>query len=241
MSLVLRRPAGANVNIDFQEGEGLAITPLSKDFGNIAVGASATQSFTVINMASAIASSLVTSIGGADASQFVISANTCGGASLSAGGTCSVVVQFAPSAPGGKTATLTVSGSTGLASATLTGSGVGTSALAISPQMADFGSQAVGTSNGMPTVFTLTNTASSAAGPFMFAIGGMNSADFVVSGNNCTGVLAPAATCQIGIEFTPTSAGGKFSALIIGGPGGSASVSLTGTGLFPPPSASRPR
>jgi hypothetical protein len=47
-------------------------------------------------------------LSGTNANQFAISANTCTGVTLQAGGTCSVSVTFHPTSTGNKSATLTV-------------------------------------------------------------------------------------------------------------------------------------
>jgi hypothetical protein len=230
-TVVLRRPAGANLTNDFQEGSALTVTPPSKDFGALAVGTNAAQPFTVMNMGSAVAGPLAAGLNGANPDQFALVMNGCAGVSLPAGGTCSVTVQFAPTSAGSKAAALVVSGSTGQVSAALTGSGVAGAMLTIMPPTKDFGSQAVGTISPSQ-MFTVTNVGSSAAGPLGTMLSGANPTEFAAIMDGCAGMtLAPNSTCSVTASFNPTSAGAKTATLTVSGGGGTVSAMLAGTGV----------
>ncbi len=91
----------------------LSLSPGAHDFGQTAVGAtSAATTFTLTNGASPTGA-LTTTIEDANATDFTIGTNTCAGAQLTALGTCTVDVRFAPAATGNRTATLKITGNPG--------------------------------------------------------------------------------------------------------------------------------
>jgi len=109
----------------------LVLTPPFFDFGTVHLRQSASQTFSVENIGTATqlygtAQIQGAVISGVHESDFVIAANTCtSGVLLSGSQTCSVTVQFAPSAAGRRRAVLTVTTSNaGVVSANLVGEGV---------------------------------------------------------------------------------------------------------------------
>ncbi len=61
-----------------------------------------------------------------------------------------------------------------------------------------------------------------------------NNGEFVIPSNSCSTTLAPAASCMVGVTFTPAAVGSQAGALIFtygNNSGGAAqTVSLTGSG-----------
>ena len=100
----------------------LTLTPSSFDFPNQPTGgATPTQAFTLMNNTSAAVSLLPISL--APNTDFQAPGNNCG-TSLAAGSPCTINVDFAPSATGARTATLSVTDSAGdSATANLSGTG----------------------------------------------------------------------------------------------------------------------
>lgn len=86
-------------------------------------GASPTQAFTLTNTTAAALTGITISFTGADPGDFQAASNNCG-TSLGAGASCSINVDFAPTAAGARTATLSVTDSAG-DSATASVSGTG--------------------------------------------------------------------------------------------------------------------
>ncbi len=79
------------------------------DFGAVEVGQSAaSKTITVANQGNAALTLGAVTLGGADAGQFTFDASACAGRSLPAGGSCAIVVGFAPTSLGAKTATVTI-------------------------------------------------------------------------------------------------------------------------------------
>ena len=84
-------------------------------FGSVNLASSATQTVTISNPASATQPlypepnvNTMASIGGANAGDFSIGTDTCAGATVSPGGSCTIQVQFAPTALGSRSATLDI-------------------------------------------------------------------------------------------------------------------------------------
>ena len=123
----------------------VTLDPPQIDFGSVTVGSSSTETLTVTNPTSdwiAIAHTFT----GTDALQFRLVGSSpsadCTGDSIAAGATCYYGIEFTPASAGTKTATLNLGGAT----ASLTGTGVGATAVhqincgsgnAVSPFAAD--------------------------------------------------------------------------------------------------------
>jgi hypothetical protein len=99
----------------------LALTPSRHNFGPVIVGQTASQKFTLKNNTSTPTSALTVSTAGP--APFTITAGTCAGISLQPGKTCTVTVQFAPTATGTRKGTLQAAGTAAAATARLAGTG----------------------------------------------------------------------------------------------------------------------
>ena len=97
-------------------------TSLSYGIENVG-GSSASQTVTMSNSGSAALSITSILVGGANASSFVFS-NNCG-SSLAAGANCAIQGHFAPTAPGGLTALVTIVDNAGTSPQTISLSGMG--------------------------------------------------------------------------------------------------------------------
>jgi hypothetical protein len=107
--------------------------------------------------------------------------------------------------------------------------------LTIEPAAVAFAQQTVGVASSIqPAV--VRNTGTSANTMAAVSIGGANAVDFSVVSTDCVGAaLAPNATCDVELGFTPTAAGASAAQLTATGQGGSsATAALTGSGLFAP-------
>ncbi|MCC6997681.1 MAG: choice-of-anchor D domain-containing protein [Deltaproteobacteria bacterium] len=235
-------PTGASSTTATLTGMGLipgeiSISPAARDFGSLPQGDTTGTpfTFTVTNGGQSPTGSLTVSLTGGDASQFSITSNGCMGMMVPAAGTCTVAVRFNPTTAGAKSASLTITGTPGgSVTAPLSGTGLSPPALSLSPGTQNFGD--VITGNNSTQVFTLTNTGGVASGVPAASLGGADMGMFSVSSNTCTTTLAPAASCNIGVRFQPTSTGAKVGTLNISAtPGGAALAMLSGNGI--PPSA----
>lgn len=213
----------------------LSMSPTSRDLGSILQGQMSTAfSFTVSNTGGVATSSLTASITGSDASHFMITSDMCTGQTLAPAATCMVSALFQPSSAGAKTASLSVTATMGgTAAATLNGTGLGPASLTITPTSATFGSVTLNTTSAA-TSFTVRNTGGVSSGVPSASLGGTNAGDFNISGDTCTAMLAPNATCTVQVTFRPTVAGSRSASLAVAAsPGGSPAASLSGTGATP--------
>ncbi|MEO8725869.1 MAG: choice-of-anchor D domain-containing protein, partial [Acidobacteriaceae bacterium] len=154
---------------------------------------------------------------------------TCA-ATLAARRSCTILVNFTPTAVGVRPGTVTVAddGVGSPQSASLTGSGMTQTTL--TPTSIGFSAQAVGTTSGPRTAYFRNNqlralTISSVVG----------TGDFAYSGGSCP--LAPATlvagkTCTINVVFTPTQVGPRTGVLTINDDAteGPRTISLSGSG-----------
>lgn len=163
---------------------------------------------------------------------------------LGPGASCKVGYRFIPSFVGPEADSLATYDSfraSFMAFANIDGVGTGP-VIDIGPNpFVSFGSQVIGTP-AAPQSLTVTNTGSSNLTLTATAIAGPNASDFSLS-DSCAPyprVLAPAASCSVGVGFTPSAAGSAFADLTITSDAiaGSGLVGLDGFGVAAPsPSA----
>jgi hypothetical protein len=120
-----------------------APVPMFESTGTLAFGsqivntAGAAKTITVRNVGIAGAGSDLTvsavTLGGANAADYSITADTCTGTAVVSGGTCSVTLGFTPGAVGGRAATLTIADNTAAATHTMAVSGTGAAVPVVAP------------------------------------------------------------------------------------------------------------
>ncbi len=178
----------------------VSLSPTSWSAGNVAVGKSVSQAFTLKNGTSSALS--ISSIGLSPATSGFSKTTTCG-ASLAAGTSCDITVTFAPLATGSVSATLAVTDSAGSESASLSGTGVNATA-SLSPTSLAFGNVTTGTTSAIQ-YSTLSNNGSTTLTISSLVISGP---PFAFSGlGTCGASLAPGGTCTISVKFSPTATG----------------------------------
>jgi uncharacterized protein (TIGR03437 family) len=96
--------------------------------------------------------------------------------------------------------------------------------LVVAPRSVDFGTHSVG-KLGVSRTIVATATMGSAAALGPVTISGLNSSDFVVASDGCTGATVPP-SCVVSIGFQPQAMGSRSAELHIG----SLRVQLSGTG-----------
>ena len=103
-----------SISVSGTSTEYISLVPSPKDYGSTQVGSpTATTQFTVENAGSAMSGTLAVALTGANASEFGITGEDCGGTTLPDHGTCTISVRFAPTSAGAKTASLSVTGTPG--------------------------------------------------------------------------------------------------------------------------------
>jgi uncharacterized repeat protein (TIGR03803 family) len=214
-------------------GIGAALLPATTVFANEPVGtASPTKTITLFNYtASTMSITSAGAIGGTNAADFSITGGTCVGLSSlpAAPSSCTYTVTFTPSLVGAETATLSVTDSVGIQTATLKGTGIGAGLL---PATTVFATEPDGTTSPAKTI-TLGNLLAAAISiTSAGAIGGTNAADFSITGGTCVGLssLPPLSSCTYTVTFTPSLVGAETATLSVTTSVGIATAKLKGTG-----------
>jgi hypothetical protein len=210
----------------------LKITPSPQDYGDVLIGVTVSQLFTLTNTGSDTSGALTTAVTGSDAAQFVVGADGCDGQTLAPQASCTLTVTFTPSGTtGDRAASLTLTGTPGgTAVSTLSGRALTPASLSPSEMTHDFGTVDVGQSVGSVS-FTITNNGGQSTGMLTTALSG-STADFVVDTNACTGQSLPyLGTCMLSGHFAPQSFGPKSLTVTLSGmPGAPAVMTWTGVG-----------
>jgi len=217
--------------------EHLSVSPNPLAFGDVQAGSSSTMTVTFSDTGSDdtfISEPLA--ISGQDAGDFSVNtaSTSCGqsvfGLEVPAGGSCTIDVTFAPSATGGRSASLVLPNSSVDGTQVLALTGTGTApAVSLSPSSLDFGQQHVGTSQAQTVTVTNTGTASLIVGlP-------VTTGDFTADATACGKPELPGQSCVITVTFSPNTIGPQSGTLSITSNAGSSpdTVALTGTGVNP--------
>ncbi len=219
----------------------VGLTPAALSFGSQLVGStSGTQPVTLTNTGAAPLAISNIAVTGANAGDFVES-NNCPGASssLAANATCSILISFAPSVAGSRSANVQITDNAGDSpeNVALTGTGVPLApAVSMSPSSLPFGSQPVGSTSANQSV-TLTNSGNAPLSISNIALAGANAGDFAQT-NTCpvgTGTLAAGSSCTIAVAFSPGASGVRSASLQLTDNAGDSpqSVALSGSGAAP--------
>jgi hypothetical protein len=183
---------------DTNSSPAVSLTPVSWNFGNQRLStSSAPRQITLSNTGNAPLN--ITSIV-ASAPDFFEN-STCGSL-VAAGTSCNITVTFTPSAAGTRLGAITITDDADNTPQTLRLAGNGVTPVAsVSPSNIDFGNQQLGTTSASQTI-TLSNKGATALNVSSIVASG----DYAAS-NNCGNSVAPAASCNITVSFTPTATG----------------------------------
>ncbi len=176
----------------------LTAAPSSVSFPATPIGVqSAATTVTVTNTSGGTQSGLTVS--NSNAADFALTSNTCTGASLASGASCSVAIAFNPSAGGLRVGTVTVA--SGAGSAAINVSGTGKAVLAFSPASLNFPGTPVGGTSA-PVTITVTNNGASDV-----TTAGVTTSTADFAATTTCGTIAAGATCTISVTFSPTATG----------------------------------
>ncbi len=207
-------------------------SPGSLAFGSVNVGSSSSaQTVTLSNTGGAAANSLV--IGAAPAGY---SRTTTCGASLAAGGSCTISVTFSPTAAQAYGGSVTVTGSGGTnISIGLSGTGAAAASSNVNASVSflSFGNVTVGQTSASQTI-TVSNSGTAAATNMSYPAA---PAKFNKSGTCAGTTLNAGASCTIVFSYTPTAVGADNATYTFTGGGKTFPIALTGAGTStaPPP------
>ncbi|MGC2619870.1 MAG: choice-of-anchor D domain-containing protein [Acidobacteriaceae bacterium] len=152
--------------------------------------------------------------------------NNCG-LSLAGHGNCAIAVTFSPVATGPVSAILNVTDELRTQTVELAGTGVVPAGVSATPSAVSFGGLAVGSTSPVQTV-TVTNK----GGVELTGLAPAVSSGFTMASNNCSASLSIGAACQIGLTFSPATAGAFTGTLTIAAANLATplQVALTGSG-----------
>jgi hypothetical protein len=225
-----------SVSITFDLAPAAILSPTDLAFDPQAIGVdSPSQLIAIVNIGNYPMVLDSIGIGGADIEDFQTSRGSCGEV-IASKSYCMMAVTFDPSAPGPRTATITVSDNHGLDLQTITLSGVGQApaAASFSASSIDFGGVPVGSTTA-PKFVTLTNTGDVPL-PFTgLSLDGGDGGEFDGNTGTCGDTIAPHDSCQVGALFHPSSRAVDATTLIVntGTADSPQRIALTGTGQGP--------
>jgi len=205
-------------------------------YGNVLLGATATNFFTVTNTGQQASGPLSLAMSGPNAAQWQISTGVSScqlGQPLPGGASCTSSVRFtafSADGPGPKQGTLTASATPGTSpSLTLTATVQSPAQLAVTDTVRAFGGQEVNLfSPGFNWV--VRNTGDVPTGTL--SVMNTNSTDFIVS-NGCPATIAGGGMCTVNVVFRPMTGGPKSGRITVSAtPGGSVSLNVDGRGQW---------
>jgi hypothetical protein len=205
----------------------VSLSPASLNFGTqVIFNPGRRQTVVLTNTGDALLSIAGITVVGTNATDFT-QTNTCG-TSVAVAATCTITVEFRPSAINTRSAEIGITDNSGSANQTVSLSGTGTQVV-LQPSL-NFGRVTVGTPSTGRSV-TLANIANTTVNLSGIAITGPNASDFAQT-NTCTATVPPGKKCSFTVIFTPSAKGTRTAALAVTDDGGGSpqTVSLTGTG-----------
>jgi hypothetical protein len=212
----------------------LSLTGPGTPYGSVVVGQSVDRDFTVTNSGSLPTGTLSVTITGTDASMFsrvTAPINDCPAGSLAGSSNCTIRIRFAPTSRLAKTAQLNVSATPGgTPNAALSGTGIAPILTSSLGMTYTFANQVSGTTSAALT-WTITNTGDATSAVPSVTESGANQADFTHS-TTCTAALAPNATCNVVVTFTPSALGTRTSTFTVTAGTQSVSVQFLGNGVY---------
>ena len=181
------------------DGAAATLTPTEADFGTQAIGfTSATQSFTFTNNSTFSDTVNVLTTSG----DYKIASSDC--SVVASGASCTVNVNFTPTALGTRTGILTAGAGAQTLIASLTGKGV--PVISVSVASLSFGSVDVGATRS--AVLTVQNAAPGAI-PFP----GVTATGDFTAATTCGSTLSVGASCSVTVTFKPTTTGARTGTL----------------------------
>ena len=218
----------------------LGVAPGSITFGAQTVATTSGPSTAIVtSLGSAAVDFSSVSLSGANAGDFAVG-GTCGG-SLAPAATCTLTVTFTPSAPGPRSAQVTLASNAGNNPVVLDVGGTGTTGAVASASLSatslDFGTRALGSPSPQQSI-VVTNTGGASLVIGVNSLGGANAGDFAIAADGCAGqTLAPALSCTIAVFFTPQTVGPRTASYTINSNASNnpTLVALTGAGATPQP------
>ncbi len=209
---------------EFWSGPVLEVTPPALDFGAVTIGNSPSLAVTVQNTGDGTIN--VTGVTGPSVPYSMT--NGCVSAALLNGQTCTITIQFTPTAVGPFNDSLQVNTDAGNQTVNITGTGQTSSPaqILVTPTTVNFGTVTLGSST--TSNVQVQNIGTSDLN--VTFVGNFSPSAFSLDSNGCTSPVAPGNTCDISVRFTPTISTAYSGSFEINSNGGNQIVNLTGIG-----------
>jgi hypothetical protein len=209
------------------------VSPTSHNYGNVLVGTNAARTFAIRNLGGADLQVSASTLVGTDAGQFAI---TQGAApfTVAAGATHNLDVRFAPTSGGPKSATLRLTSNDPDESpidVVLTGTATTAPEIDVTPTAQNYGLVVINTTSSR--TFAVRNTGSADLHVTTATLVGGDAVLFGITSGGAPFTVAPGATQNITVAFTPTTTGPKATTLRLANDDQDESlvdVALSGTG-----------
>src|SRR5216683_1143808 len=203
----------------------LTANPSSFNFGNVLMGTSGTQTFTLSNSGTA---SVTISAASASGTGFGITGMSVP-LTLAAGQNTTFSAQFAPSATGSASGSVSITSNAPGSPLTIALSGTGVQPqLAAIPSSASFGSVVTGTSNSQTIKLSNGGTAS-----VTISQATVSGSGFSLTGITVPLTIAAGSSATFNVGFTPSAAGSVTGtvSLVSNAPNSPLAIALSGTGV----------
>src|SRR5229473_1576921 len=222
----------------------VTLNPTSLAFGNQKVGTtSGALNATLTNTGNANLNITGVSITGTNLADFSSSGTTCTGTTvLTQNQSCTLGATFTPGAQGARAAAFTITDNASGSPHSLPLNGTGTiPGVGLAPANIAFGNLPINTTSATTDV-TLTNSGLASLNITSITLTGTDPTQFMLgaptTGTACplgASSLAAAASCKVGVNFAPTTTGGKSASVsfVDDAAGSPQTVPLTGTGTAP--------
>lgn len=237
------------IAVEQPAGTGLTDGAPGAGFGNIALGANASKTFTIKNTGTADLTGLAVAADGANAADFTVTASPA--SSLPPGGNTTFTVRFKPAAAGSRTAAIHIASNDANENpfdVTLTGTGIGNPEIEVrqpsGTNLTDgvssksFGSVAV--KSKVAKTFTIRNTGTAILKNLAITKNGKHAKNFTVTKPLATS-LSPGASTTFKVTFKPSAKGTRKAAIHVASDDGNENpfdIALTGKGVAAKSSAS---
>lgn len=203
---------------------GIDIAPDLLQFGEVAIGETATAPVVVTNTGTATLQVEAQSIAGPDRASFRLGSAKAM-PPVPPGGQTEIPVTFAPTEGGDKVATLVLESNLGVFTVGLRGTATGP-VLAISPSSVDFG--AVAPDSTAERLVTLTNDGTAALTVVSVQVTGADAGSFTAPEAATVGAIPPGESAVLSVQFADPEPGTKQALLEIESDGGAAVLPLEG-------------
>ena len=211
-----------------------SVTPAALTYSEVVGSTSADQIVTVANTGKAPLLLSAVTVGGAQAGEFAKATTSTCGASVAAGASCTLRMNFTPAAVGVRKGTLSIAhnapGSPAVVALNGTGTATPQPVVSVNKNSISFSALPLGSSATQSLIVTNSGHATLVLASLKLA--GSQPADYVLGGSCAAGMnIAVAQTCTISVRFTASVVGTRTASLDIASNAPTVKVGLSGVAV----------